>query len=138
MVVQPCLCGTWSETPKTGFLRTRLISGKSVALLITLTPWSWFSDWQDGKVKKRGEDYEALKDKLGRQMWKETEELFPKLAGTVRKYEPRHEKTSENCPKTEDNCADQLRGYRKADQRLCFRYTASTIPLLSKSEILSL
>ena len=25
MVVQPGLCGTWSETPKTGFLRTRLI-----------------------------------------------------------------------------------------------------------------
>ena len=23
--VQPCLCGAWSETPKTGFLRTRLI-----------------------------------------------------------------------------------------------------------------
>ena len=25
MAVQPGLCGTWSETPKTGFLRTRLI-----------------------------------------------------------------------------------------------------------------
>ena len=24
MVVQPGLCGTWSETPKTGFLTTRL------------------------------------------------------------------------------------------------------------------
>ena len=31
--------------------------------------------------------------------------------------------------------ADQLRGNREADQRLCFRYTDSTIPLLSKSEI---
>ena len=26
VVVQPGLCGTWSETPKTGFLTTRLIS----------------------------------------------------------------------------------------------------------------
>ena len=34
--------------------------------------------------------------------------------------------------------ADQLRGYREADQRLCFRYTDSTIPLLLKSEISSL
>ena len=25
MVVEPGLCGTWSETPKTGFLTTRLI-----------------------------------------------------------------------------------------------------------------
>ena len=33
--------------------------------------------------------------------------------------------------------ADQLRGNRKADQRLCFRYIDSTIPLLPKSEISS-
>ena len=30
---------------------------------------------------------------------------------------------------------DQLRGNREADQRLCFRYTDSTIPILPKSEI---
>ena len=34
--------------------------------------------------------------------------------------------------------ADQLRGNREADQRLCLRYTGSTIPLRSKSEISSL
>ena len=34
--------------------------------------------------------------------------------------------------------ADQLHGNRKADQRLCFRYIDTTIPLLSKSEISSL
>ena len=34
--------------------------------------------------------------------------------------------------------ADQLRGNREADQRLCFRVTDSTIPLLPKSEISSL
>ena len=32
----------------------------------------------------------------------------------------------------ENKDADQLRGNREADQRLCFRYTDSTIPLLSK------
>ena len=35
----------------------------------------------------------------------------------------------------ENKGADQLRGNRKADQRLCFRYTDSSIPLLLKSEI---
>ena len=39
----------------------------------------------------------------------------------------------------ENKVADQLRGYlrgnREADQRLCFRYSDSTIPLLLKSEI---
>ena len=38
----------------------------------------------------------------------------------------------------ENKYADQLRGDREADQRLCFRYIGSTISLLSKSEISSL
>ena len=37
----------------------------------------------------------------------------------------------------ENKDADQLRGNHEADQRLCFRYTDSTIPLLSKSKISS-
>ena len=35
----------------------------------------------------------------------------------------------------ENKGADQLRGNREADQRLCFRYSDSTIPPLLKSEI---
>ena len=38
----------------------------------------------------------------------------------------------------ENKDADQLRGNREADQRLCFRFTDSTVPLLPKSEISSL
>ena len=38
----------------------------------------------------------------------------------------------------ENKDADQLRGNREADQRLCFRHTDSTIPLLSESEVSSL
>ena len=37
----------------------------------------------------------------------------------------------------ENKDADQLRGNREADQRLCFRYADSTIPLLYKSKISS-
>ena len=38
----------------------------------------------------------------------------------------------------ENKGADQLRGNREADQRLCFRYTDITIPLLPKYEISSI
>ena len=38
----------------------------------------------------------------------------------------------------ENKDADQLRGNREANQRLCFRFTDSAIPLLLKSEISSL
>ena len=37
----------------------------------------------------------------------------------------------------ENKGADQLRRNREADQRHCFRYSDSTIPLLLKSEISS-
>ena len=37
----------------------------------------------------------------------------------------------------ENKAADQLRSNCEADQRLCFRYSDSTIPLLSKSKISS-
>ena len=47
--------------------------------------------------------------------------------------EPRHEKTG-FCI-CENKAADQLCGNRTADQRLCFRYMDSTIPLLPKSEM---
>ena len=35
----------------------------------------------------------------------------------------------------ENKDADQLRGNREADQRLCFRYTDSIIPLLPKAVV---
>ena len=38
----------------------------------------------------------------------------------------------------ENKGADQLRSNCEADQRICFRYTDSTIPPLSKSKISSL
>ena len=49
--------------------------------------------------------------------------------------EPRCEKTGFLHMRNKDS--DQLRGSREADQRRSFRYTDSTIPLLSKSEISS-
>ena len=51
-------------------------------------------------------------------------------------FEPPRGKTN-NLHRRKQRQADQLRGNREADQRLCFRYSDSTIPLLLKSEISS-
>ena len=51
-------------------------------------------------------------------------------------YEPFCEKNSFLHMRKKD--ADQLCGNRKADQRLCFRYIDSTIPIFPKSEFSSL
>ena len=48
-------------------------------------------------------------------------------------YEPRLEKPAFCICENKD--ADQLRGNREADQRLCFRYIDSAIPLVHKYEI---
>ena len=55
-------------------------------------------------------------------------QVMPKLSLVMRKPDFRI---------CENKDADQLRGNREADQRLCFRYTDSTIPPLPKSEISS-
>ena len=70
---------------------------------------------------------------------KEIEILYNNLSAS---FELRHEKTGffhmRNQSRRSASRLDQLRGNREADQRLCFRYIASTIPLLPKSEISSL
>ena len=57
--------------------------------------------------------------------------LSHKITSTrSRPFEPRREKTRFFAyAKNKD--VDQLRGNREADQRLCFHYIDSTIPLLS-------
>ena len=67
--------------------------------------------------------------------------IFSSITGLLSKqnmetFEPPHGKTKTICI-CENKGADQLRGNREADQRLCFRYTDSTLPLLPKSEISS-
>ena len=57
------------------------------------------------------------------------------LQTDVKIYEPPREKPTICIGENKD--ADQLRGNREADQRLCFHYTDSTLPLLLKSEISS-
>ena len=56
-----------------------------------------------------------------------------KQRSRVHIIEPHHEKT--NICTCENKDADQVCGNHEANQRLCFRYMDSKIPLLSKSEI---
>ena len=55
------------------------------------------------------------------------------MHGGIVIFEPRHVRKPAFCT-CENKYADQLRGYHEADQRLCLRYTYSTIPLLPKSQ----
>ena len=61
--------------------------------------------------------------------------LFIRKLCLITMYEPPHGKT--NNLHMQKQSTDQLRCNREADQRLCFRYTYCTLPLLLKSEISS-
>lgn len=59
------------------------ILGKSNLLIITLCPYHWFERWEDGKVKHRGDDYDGLKNAIGRQMLNQCLQMFPQLEDKV-------------------------------------------------------
>ena len=64
-------------------------------------------------------------------------EILDLVTTENRLNEPRHEKSGFLCI-CENKDADQLCASREADQHLCFRYIASTIPLFPKYKISSL
>ena len=55
---------------------------KSTCEIVTLVPYRWFEQWEKDRVMKRGDDYEDLKHRIGRRMWKQTCALFPDLQDT--------------------------------------------------------
>jgi all-trans-retinol 13,14-reductase len=61
--------------------------GKSTVDIITLVPYDTFAEWDGKRWKKRGEDYEALKEKIAQRLLKALYEKEPQLEGKVAYYE---------------------------------------------------
>ena len=57
--------------------------GKTTATVITVARYEWFGPWEDQRIMKRGEDYEELKNRIGRRMWEQTCRLFPQVRDRV-------------------------------------------------------
>jgi len=56
---------------------------KTTVAIVTLANWEWFNKWQDGQVKKRGDDYEEIKDAIGHKMIEQTCKLFPQIRDKI-------------------------------------------------------
>ena len=157
MTVLVCLCGSWSEAPKTGFLLPQLKS-QMVRSLTCLTPkhylrsedkWlhsyhantaqlicSFFSPRQKIKVQT----LQSPCVTYGTCHCVKYNQADRVCSYCITQYHILCQYLSHLMGKPticigENKGADQLRGNREADQRLCFRYSDSTIPLLLKSEI---
>lgn len=65
----------------------RRYPGKATVDIITLAPYEWFARWEDSKWKRRGNDYEAFKEKLSQRLLNVLYRYEPQLAGKVAHYE---------------------------------------------------
>jgi all-trans-retinol 13,14-reductase len=61
--------------------------GRSTIEIITVAPWQWYSDWENGKWRKRGEDYEAKKEAISQRLLEELYRQMPSTVGNIDCYE---------------------------------------------------
>jgi len=61
--------------------------GKATIEIVSFSPWEWFSEWADKPWGKRGEDYEALKEKFSQRLLAKLYQHFPQLEGKIDYYE---------------------------------------------------
>lgn len=61
--------------------------GKSTIDIITLIPYETFERWSDKPWKKRGEEYEAIKEEIAQRLLKELYKQLPQVEGKVNCYE---------------------------------------------------
>jgi len=61
--------------------------GRTTAEVIILLPDSWFSKWDATSWKKRGEEYETLKEDIAQKMLEQLYRVAPQLKGKVDYYE---------------------------------------------------
>ncbi|XP_030057637.1 all-trans-retinol 13,14-reductase-like [Microcaecilia unicolor] len=57
--------------------------GKSTLTALTATPYEWFEEWTDKKVKKRGMDYESLKNSFVEAMLETILKHFPQIKDKI-------------------------------------------------------
>ena len=53
--------------------------GKSNCTIVTLGNWDWFAKWENERVKKRGDDYDDLKNRLAEKAWEQACRYYPQI-----------------------------------------------------------
>ncbi|MDB5281461.1 MAG: Phytoene dehydrogenase, partial [Bacteroidota bacterium] len=61
--------------------------GKTTIEIITLAPYEWYKQWEDKRWKKRGEDYNEMKEKLSQRLLEALYAKHPDLRGKIDFYE---------------------------------------------------
>jgi len=56
---------------------------KSTCTIVALTKWNWFKQWEDAKVKHRGDSYEEIKNTIGHNLIEQTCKLYPQIRDCI-------------------------------------------------------
>jgi all-trans-retinol 13,14-reductase len=62
---------------------TRRNPGKATVEVVSIAPYERFRQWEETKWMRRGEDYEALKEELSKQLIEVLEREVPQIAGRI-------------------------------------------------------
>lgn len=54
-------------------------TGRSTITVVSFAPYSWFSQWSEKAVKKRGDEYDSMKNALGQQIIDQVTHLYPDI-----------------------------------------------------------
>ncbi len=65
----------------------RRCPGRATIEIVAPAPHAWFEAWQDTTWGRRGDDYEALKDRLSQRLLAKLYEHFPQLEGRIDYHE---------------------------------------------------
>lgn len=66
---------------------TNRYPGKATIEIITVAPYERFEQWENGRWKKRGEDYEAYKEKISQRLLEYLYHVEPQVKGKIDFYE---------------------------------------------------
>ena len=61
--------------------------GRSTIEIITVAKYEWFKEWENTKWKKRGDEYDVLKEKLAQRLLEHLYKYEPQLRGKIDLYE---------------------------------------------------
>lgn len=61
--------------------------GKSTIEIITLSDYAWYKKWESAEWKKRGQEYEDIKERYAQRLLEKLYEQLPQLRGKVDYYE---------------------------------------------------
>nr|CAH0101000.1 unnamed protein product [Daphnia galeata] len=61
----------------------RRYPGRSTITVLTFAPYSWFAQWENLSVKKRGDEYNSLKNAIGQQIIDQIIHLYPHLQNAI-------------------------------------------------------